>query len=549
VAAYQYKDTDGGVPLLGWPLLIVVTTALAMVLPFLFFGNPSGHDFEFHLHSWLEVLSQWQHAIVYPRWAALAHYGYGEARFIFYPPASWVLGAALGAALPWKVVPGAYVWLALTLSGCSMFLLARRWLARGEAILAAAFYTANPYYIVIVYWRSAFAELLAGALLPLLVLCVLRLDQLRWKATVPLGLVIAVACATNVPSSVMVCYSVVLLALTMAVTRRSPRVLIYAALAGLLGAALAAFYIFPATYEQKWVNIGQVLAAGVRPQDNFLFTRIDDPDHNRFNLLVSLVASAEMITIAIAAFCLRKQRNRQAELWWPCLVWICAIALLMFSVSAMPWAHLPLLRFVQLPWRWLLCFNVIFALAVPLAWKHWSGQAMACFVMLAVLAFVWVRIQPPWWDTADGIADLVEQHRSGGGYEGTDEYVPAGADPYDVKPDAPRVALDGGGAARVQVAQWSPETKLFNAEIGQPGKLVLRLFNYPAWQVTVNGREVETETRDDTGQMIIPVQAGENRVRITFVRTWDRTLGAIASGVTALFVAVFSLFRQKSRDP
>ena len=103
-----------------------MAAAFAVLLPTFFLGIPSGHDFEFHINSWMEVLSQWRLGILYPRWAALAHFGYGEARFIFYPPASWMLGAALGSFLPWKIVPGVYEWIALTLSGCSMFLLARR---------------------------------------------------------------------------------------------------------------------------------------------------------------------------------------------------------------------------------------------------------------------------------------------------------------------------------------------------------------------------------------------------------------------------------------
>src|SRR3989442_11056821 len=132
-------------------------------MPFFLLGILAGHDFEFHITSWMEVLSQWKQGILYPRWAALAHYGYGEARFLFYPPASWMLGAALGTLLPWKAVPGAYVWLALTLSGCSMFLLARQWLDRRDAIFAAVLYAANPYYIVLFYLRSAVAALLARA--------------------------------------------------------------------------------------------------------------------------------------------------------------------------------------------------------------------------------------------------------------------------------------------------------------------------------------------------------------------------------------------------
>ena len=159
-----------------------MAAAFAVLLPTFFLGIPSGHDFEFHLNSWMEVLGQWRLGILYPRWAALAHFGYGEARFIFYPPASWMLGAALGAFLPWKIVPGAYEWIALTLSGVSMFLLARPYLARADAIFAAALYAANPYHIVIVYWRSACAELLAAALLPLLLLAVLRSEKFERKS-------------------------------------------------------------------------------------------------------------------------------------------------------------------------------------------------------------------------------------------------------------------------------------------------------------------------------------------------------------------------------
>ncbi len=182
-----YGGEMSGGPMYGAPILVIALSAFAVLVPTFFLGIPSGHDFEFHLNSWMEVLSQWRLGILYPRWAALAHFGYGEARFIFYPPASWTLGAALGSFLPWKIVPAVYQWIALTLSGCSMFLLARRFLPRRDAIFAAALYAANPYHIVIVYWRSAFAELLAGALLPLLLLVILRSQKDDHKSVVLLG--------------------------------------------------------------------------------------------------------------------------------------------------------------------------------------------------------------------------------------------------------------------------------------------------------------------------------------------------------------------------
>ena len=553
-----WADAPGG-SLRGWPLLNPMATALLVVLPFFVLGNPSGHDFEFHVNSWMEVLQQWHHGILYPRWAAWAHYGYGEARFVFYPPVSWMLGAALGALLPWQAAPGAYVWLALTLSGWSMFVLARRWLGRRDAVFAAALYAANPYYIVIVYWRSAFAELLAGALLPLLLLYVLRAEEEGRRVIVPLSLIVAAAWLTNAPSAVMVNYSLALLVVAVAVVRRSPRVLFYGGAAVVVGLALAAFYVFPAAYEEKWVNISEVLAPGVRPQDNFLFALINDLDHNRFNLLVSLVASAEMAVLLGAAVLLGGRGLRHADrgaknaaapaaegrvLRWSLSAWAAAAMLLMSSITFLAWQYLPELRFVQLPWRWLLSVNVAVALFATMAWRRWLPRSLICVLMLGVITVVWHRVQGPWWDTSADIREMRDNIHDGQGYEGTDEYVPAGADPYEIKQEAPRVTLEGDGSARIQVQQWDPESKILTADVVAPGKLALRLFNYPAWRVEVNGREVATETREVTGQMMILVEAGENRVLVTFTRTWDRTVGIIVSAFTAFLVIALLVARK-----
>jgi uncharacterized membrane protein len=191
--------------------LVLAGACLLVIIPFFWWGIPSGHDFEFHVFSWMDVLGQWKHGIVYPRWAALAHWGYGEARFIFYPPASWTLGATLGAILPWKLVPGAYCWLVLSLAGSAMYRLAREWLPPRDALFAAIFYALNPYHLLVVYWRSAYAELLAASLLPLLLLFLLRVfspeSESDFRPTLWLSLTLAAAWLTNAPAAVMIHYS------------------------------------------------------------------------------------------------------------------------------------------------------------------------------------------------------------------------------------------------------------------------------------------------------------------------------------------------------
>jgi hypothetical protein len=497
--------------------------------PLFWRGIPSGHDFEFHLFSWMEVHSQWKQGIIYPRWAALAHWGYGEARFLLYPPASWTLGAALGAILPWKLVPGAYCWIALTLAGVSMHRLAREWLPAPDALFAAALYAVNPYHLVIVYWRSAFAELLAAALLPLLLLCVLRLKAPGFRAVLWLGLILAAAWLTNAPAAVMIHYSVAALAVLLAVLERSWRPITRAALAVALGAGLASFYLIPAVYETRWVNINEVLSPGVRPQDNFLFTKIADPEHNRFNLMVSTVAAAEIAALALALWFSRVWRARQKSPWILLSCWGGMATIVMVSITNLLWQHLPKLRFVQLPWRWLLCLNAALAMLLTMATTRWSSRALAGAALLGVVAIVAYRIQQPWWDSASDVAEMRDAVSEGTGYEGTDEYVPTGADPYELKKDQPMVTDASGTSKRAQLLEWGPVEKRFVVHAGGPELLTLRLFNYPAWEVTVNGKPVETQTAEVTGQMMILVTPGRNDVRVRFARTRDRTIGGIVS--------------------
>ncbi|MFY9911756.1 MAG: 6-pyruvoyl-tetrahydropterin synthase-related protein [Candidatus Sulfotelmatobacter sp.] len=488
------------------------------------------------MYSWLEVLSQWKQRIIDPHWAELTHFGYGAPRFIFYPPASWTLGAALSAIFPWTVVSSLYIWIALVAAGASMFFLARQWFDRRDATFAAVLYVVNPYHLLIVYWRSAFAELLASWLLPLLLLLILRASQKSRRVSIFLALLLACAWLTNAPSAVMVHYSLVLLLLIIAWQRHSPRVLLTGGIAVLLGAALAAFYLLPAIYEQRWIDIAQAISPGYRPLDNFLFVHSSDAEHDAFNRVISWVAVAEIAAIIVTAWISREWRIRARGLWYAVVIWAAACTILMLPISAPFWSVLPKLRFMQFPWRWLLCLGVPFTLLITMAVRRWTSRLALYVAMLAVVAFGWQHYQAPWWDNAADLREMQDNMETNVGYEGTDEYTPIAADSSVVDRDARRVTVEGPAHAAIHVFQWNAKEKLFTADLSAPDNLVLKLFNYPAWRVEVNGRVVQAGTRENTGQMLVPVQAGENRVQVSFIRTWDRTAGIWISVLAFLLI-------------
>src|SRR5256886_15952337 len=80
-----------------WRTALIVSSlaALVIVLPMIFFGNAAGHDFQPHLASWMEMAAQWREGKIFLRGGGWGNLGVGGARFFFFSPRCWVLGAAL----------------------------------------------------------------------------------------------------------------------------------------------------------------------------------------------------------------------------------------------------------------------------------------------------------------------------------------------------------------------------------------------------------------------------------------------------------------------
>ena len=460
-----------------------------------------------------------------------------------------MLGAALSFVAPWNAVPGVFILVVQTMAGLCSFALARRFLPRNAALFGAACYAANPYALLVVYMRSDFSEQLACALMPLVVLTALQLCGLvknrrrsLSRATAFFALAFAAVWLSNAPASVIASYSAALIFAWAALEKKSMQPLLRGAGGLALGFALASFYLAPAAYEQRWVNIGQVLSLGLQPADNFLYTMGNDPEHNVFNWIASSVAVLLLVMTGIAAIAALQrttegqESDERKKLWRVLLLLSAAAAILMVRQSAFFWAHLPKLRFVQFPWRWMAI------LAVPYA--YFSAAAMMrqrmrwiwfALVLIAVCGTATVLVKKTWWDS-DDIPSLQEAVANDQGFEGTDEYDPVGDDHTNLPEKSARVqvlpAEESGGRApqaEIRIERWTAEERVARVVSTEPVRVALRLLDYPAWHVEVNRRPVRPEHAENNGEMIVALTPGTERITAKFVRTPDRTLGSTIS--------------------
>ena len=546
----------------GWALAagLSLLVSMAIVSPFFWMGSASGHDFEFHVASWLDVSYQWHEGTIYPRWTAWTNHGFGEPRFVFYPPLSWMLGAALMRIVPLPWVPACYVVLVQTLAGWFAYFLLRRLTGERGAVLGAACYVANPNALLITYVRSDFAEQLACAIFPLLLLGALRITGLveeSKKVSSPIlafALPFAAVWLCNAPAGVIASYSMTLLIAWAFATSRSWKIALQGAAGIGLGFGLIGFYLVPAAYEQRWVNISQALASGLLPWQNFLFTSIDDVEHAWFNFIASWTAVILMLLVCSTALLSRRfadggQREGARRMWGGLLILAAGASLLTFRFTNILWMHLPKLRFVQFPWRWMSIIALIYACFVAAVAEKRRGwlAPLVIFVLSAPLAMN--LIDNGWWDP-DEMPTQQAAVTSGTGFDGTDEYDPIGDDHLDLPQGAPlaRVLSDTSPPtpatnAELKILSWNTENKEIQVSSREEAHVALRVVNYPAWRVSVNGEKVTPERLDDLNQMVVPVGAGSSLIEVRYGRTPDRTAGDLLTALSLAIVAMLIVMR------
>ena len=551
------------------PYLLIPIAALIIVFPLIGHGCSCGHDFDFHLINWFEAAHQFTHGTLRPHWAFTPAWNAGEPRFVFYPPLSWTIGAILGLLMPWTWTPIAYTWLSLTIAGIACFYAARTFAPPNAALLAATIYIANPYTLYTALERTAYAELLAAAWLPLLLRGILR-D----RVTIPgIAIPITLLWLTNAPAAVMGCYALALLTIVrLTLSRSEPRTRIALnTLAGTaIGLGLAAFYIIPAAYERSYVQIRYAILPGLVPWDNFLFHRTNDPEHDAVLRTASIVAALLIIATAAALFFVRKNQrssrtNAAPNAYLPdttltrlrlrLSILTLVITFMLTPLSTLLWMHLPELRFLQFPWRITAILAAIFALAISLALSRLSLKLTTTIVasLLAVFLFGFSASHAfrQYCYPEDTVETRLQIFRSANpGSEPTDEYAPIGADNESLKTVNPGYWLAStADTPAPEPSTPAPAPPQFDLAPLTPTTLILNLRDYPTWQISRNGSLVATRLHREDGLIAISLPAGPSHIEITYTPLADQRIGYLITALSAFALALVLEPRRRLTAP
>ena len=190
--------------------------------------------------------------------------------------------------------------------------------------------------------------------------------------------------------------------------------------------------------------------------------------------------------------------------------------------------------------------------------------------MIAALALSGGKIFFQPCDDEDAVTPQLAAFQSGQGVEGTDEYTPIGADNASIQQHLPLVRLehsaqdDTADSTNGDNPEWKPgapgsitgsvradrpdgEHWMLQVKSPQAAWAVLRLMDYPPWQVSVNGRAISVRPRREDGLMAVPVASGDQTIDIHWVATRDVMHGRELSGIALLALALTAVMERRLR--
>ena len=549
-------------------LVCALLLCIPAISPLLVDRLTCGYDNVFHLWRAVQVEHLITQGVLLSRWAPDMAHGFGLPLFVFMSPASAYPAALLHlSGLSWSLALNATFAVGIALGGVFAFLLGRDLFGEAAGLVATAAYVYAPYQAYEVFNRGSLSEALAWAFPPLVLWGLHRWVTRSDRRFLLLGA--AGLCALILTHQVFAFLFAPLLGawvVAAAIATRDRGALIRGVALGLLGLGLSAFFWLPGLVERGMVQTDSLLRTWVFDyRNNFLsFRELFSPPRVADPAMMNdwPPKAIGLIPMLLALLPLARWRWLDRTVRWQTAVLIIVLVALggmTLAPSKALWDHLPLLEYVQFPWRFLgpaaLCVALLCAAGVapaagPIPRKTSWWPAFAPPVILPAL---WVAsvgwfcpnyCEPP-RDTS--VAGMIAWERSTDtiGSTAKGEYLPIWVDRL---PDSAQVraAYAGGKAvarldfeslpdgARVVASQYVPTGATIDLETAELFRARYLALYYPGWRATIDGERAPIAPTHPEGLISFDVPAGYHTVRISFRQTPARWVG---NGISILCAA------------
>ncbi len=533
---------------------------------------PTDTDADLHIYRTQQIMAAWDQGVLYPRWAPDFAFGFGYPVFNYYAPLTYYLGAAYGRFFGGPVAGVKFVLVtAAGLGAVGLYLFLRELWGGGAGLVGAAVFSLAPYLVYIdPHARGAAPETFALALGPWLLWAFARLRRSPSprRASLTALILAALILSHNLMSFLLaglamawLAWEVVLERVRLRAEGRPPARRLWPLwAAALLGMGLSAFMWLPATLERGAVQFQRAFVDVSRPDAHLqfvsaseLFAPASTADLEdlrvsgwKFQLGVGqwVLGGLGMLTI----FSSRTQRSTVLFFGIAAAVLIG----LMLPVSASIWKAIPLLTYLQLPWRLMgptaMALGVLAGAAthwVEGLLSPWSRGAFGVVALTALIAGAMPLLDPlPWADYGPVTPQRLWLFEGEGniGTTAQNEFLPAGVAVMPT-PQASlnlsyqtgmidkvdRTALPAG--TQVTVVEHGPQHDRFQIAGQTSFDLRVLTFYFPGWTAYVDGVKTPIVASEPEGFITLPVPAGAHGVLVRLEDTSLRRLGWIVSGL------------------
>jgi uncharacterized membrane protein len=533
--------------------------SLPVMIPLFTSAVLAGHDSFEYFPRIVETQQNLAHGTLLLRWAPDLGHGYGQPLFIFHPPFFYWIAELwhLFGCSPVTSVNLACALLVLA-AAAAMFRLGRLYFGATGGWLAAAAYLYAPYFAVDLYVRSALEEFTA---LPLFALALYGFGafarQRKRRHWIIGSAAYAALLCTHFPAALL--FTPLLLAfLGFTAWMEKSRWILGTQTAGLAaGLCLSAWAWLPGIAEKPYVSMNRLTQGAFHYALHFVYPRqlLDSPWGYGYSLPgpadgMSFALGWSHLLLAVAATVWLARRGSVSGKRWIAFFAIAAAALCycMVGDSAWLWQRLPLLSYVDYPWRLLgptaACLAMAVAALAPAldALRAWRVPALTLAFALLIVPNL-SHLHPP--READIDLSFWTPHQlAARGFESTTtgEVTPrwmSAVPPYDPQ------AVFSAGTGQFRQLERTPFRWSDEVTTATPARILLPIAYYPGWSVAVDGRTAEISPSPVTGLIECAVPAGAHEVTAAWGLSPARQTGEGISLLALAAMVIVGLRRRK----